>query len=66
MGPSWGKMGSGSELDGIFERLRRKMEVNFDVRRKMIKNFEKTHILKPKVGKSLRQEFGAEAGTGAS
>ena len=32
MGPSWVKMGSGSELEAIFGRLRRKMEVKIDVR----------------------------------
>ena len=32
MGPSWVKMGSGSELEAIFGRLRSKMEVKIDVR----------------------------------
>ena len=29
MGPSWDKMGSGSELDGIFGHLRSKMAVKY-------------------------------------
>ena len=31
MGPSWAKMGSGSELDVIFGHLRTKMEAKFDL-----------------------------------
>ena len=44
MGPSWGKMGSGRELDGIFGHLRRKMAVKFDIRRKMFKNLRKNKV----------------------
>ena len=32
MGPSWAKMGSGSELGVIFGHLRTKMAVKFDLR----------------------------------
>ena len=32
MGPSWAKMGSGSELEVIFGQLRTKMAVKFDLR----------------------------------
>ena len=42
MGPSWGKMVSGSEFDGIFGHLGTKMAVKLEVRRKMLKNIRKT------------------------
>ena len=52
MGPSWGKMVSGSELDGIFGHLETKMAMKLGVRRKMLKNLRKTYVFRRKSGKS--------------
>ena len=51
MGPSWGKMVWGSELDGIFGHLRRKMAVKLEVRRKMLQNISKTNVFNANKGK---------------
>ena len=64
MGPSWGKMGSGSELDGIFGHLRRKMAVKCDVRAKMFKNLRKTYVFRAQEAKSISQNLGAHSGDG--
>ena len=64
MGPSWGKMGSGRELDGIFGHLRRKMAVKFEVRRKIFNNLGKTYIFRAQEAKSISQNLGAHSGDG--
>ena len=64
MGPSWGKMGSGSELDGIFGHLRTKMAVKLVLRRKMLKNLRKTYVFRAQEGKRSLQDFGEHSGDG--
>ena len=57
-------MGSGSELDGIFGHLRRKMAVKFDVRRKMFKNPRRTYVFKAQEAKSSSKDLGEHSGDG--
>ena len=57
MGPSWDKMGSGSELDGIFGHLRSKMAVKFEVRAKIHKNRGKTYVFGAQEAKKSTENF---------
>ena len=64
MGPSWGKIGSGSELDGIIGHLRRNMAVKFDVRRKMFKNQRKNYVFRAQEVNNSTWAFCKHSGDG--
>ena len=66
MGPSWDKMVWGSELDGIFGHLRRKMAVKLEVRRKVLKNIRKTYVFNAIKAKKNLGESRKHSGDGGS